>query len=133
MLQYSTVSEVCGKDCTYCSLHIRKRFFSSWTYCICDPWWKLGSNIIYNRKSFISAIAKPQKFHINLNIAKISDMPCWNTCQLAMFYWGDLGVLITPNSIFPQREFYLEGGAMVLADGGVVCIDEFDKMRPEDR
>ena len=47
------------------------------------------------------------------------------------------GVLVHNTATVVKDEFIrgwaLEGGALVLSNGGIVCIDELDKMTPEDR
>jgi DNA replication licensing factor MCM5 len=59
------------------------------------------------------------------------------TASIAVYTSGKgssaAGLTASINKDHNTGEFQIEGGALVLADGGIVCIDEFDKMKPGDR
>jgi len=62
-------------------------------------------------------------------VERVSPIACYTSGKGSSAAGLTATVLKNPQT----RNFVVEGGAMVLADGGVVCIDEFDKMREDDR
>ncbi|KNG88345.1 DNA replication licensing factor MCM5 [Aspergillus nomiae NRRL 13137] len=72
------------------------------------------------------------KLRGDINVMLLGD-PGTAKSQLLKFTEKVSPIAIYTSARPSDPRVYLEGGAMVLADGGVVCIDEFDKMRDEDR
>src|SRR5437867_9105433 len=74
---------------------------------------------------------------VSLNTAKSQLLRCVARIDARGLYTSGRGTTAAGLTAAVLREktggMVLEAGALVLADKGVACIDELDKMRPDDR
>jgi len=90
---------------------------------------KDGSRIRGDVNTFLLGDAGTAKTKLLIVVAKVAPRGFYTSGR------GSSGVGLTASTIMDKitGKFMIEPGVCVLADQGITCIDEFDKMKPEDR